>query len=101
MNPDLYYRVTERFTFFSVLSLKCRVMKRFIFFFSKNVYLLEAPYFSILVTLRALGCQSFQPLRLHEIRLHTRVFESPSSSSLCHEGNLKISESLSGQTENN
>ena len=76
-------------------------MKCLIFFFSKNVYLLEAPYFSIPVMLRALGYQSFQPLRLHEIRLRIRVFESPSGSSLCHEGNLKISESLSGQTENN
>lgn len=44
-----------------------RVMKCFMFFFSGNVYLLMASYFSILALLRALEIQKFLTNNLHEI----------------------------------
>lgn len=73
---------------------KCKVMKCFMFFFSRNVYLPTASYFSIPVMLRALEVQKFSTTGLHEIRRWIWVFGSPSSSSLCHKRNLKTSKSL-------
>lgn len=55
---------------------KYRVIKCFMFSFSKNVYLLKASYFSIPVMQRAFELQRFSTTRMQEITLCIWAFES-------------------------
>lgn len=96
---DLYHCVTEQLRLFSVLRLNAELWNVLDFSFREVLAYWRHRVF-LFVMWRALQALKFSTMRLHEIRLCIRVSESPFSSSLCHKGNSKISESLSGKIEN-